>query len=762
MKDKIAKFLIFATLAMVAASYLPYIYLKPAYYILRYIIMACMSATFVLTFSLSNLLRKKLVRVFLVVIGLVAVEFLLFRLVGMRFHWEDLTQLVVALMCICIGINLKSDIRFWANVCYYYTILLVVMGLINTYFYTKGFYIPEYYLLNEGKNQIGSIIAIGAVSVFFLGMKFQEERIHYWVVFFLAIEVLLLIRARSAVLSVLACLLLTVVKECNWKWKWSLKTVLTIVGLGWIGYILYTGFIGEELKTFFMGGKYLHNFDTISSNRFARDQQGMEYFLNNPLKGEQMDESGVKWIHNYLILRLVRYGIWSFPLIFLYIWFGIQVLIGLFREWKIRIEHVGYLMVGSSFIISFLEPSFPYGPGSVQLQAYLLLGFALADRIPSRDGQSVGPKVLHVCNDFTYSKVHTELYQKLDAAGIQQVVYAPFRDKSAVGHNAFEGKGTEFVFAPILKKWHRVFFFKKIERICEDIEEKVPISDISCVHATTLFSDGAVALELKKKYGIPYIVAVRNTDLNDFLRLTPHLWGLHREVIREADKVIFITPSLQRRLQNHWTLVGLRDQLVQKSEVIANGLNAYWHEHLQLNEHQHAQSHRVVYVGNFDHNKNVKRLIEAVLLLKKDIPDIHLDLVGGTGAEEAEVLQMVASYPDVLHYHGRIFDKDKLQSIYAANSVFAMASKHETFGLVYLEAMSQGLSVLYTRNEGIDGLFEIPVGASVDPLSVESIRVALAELLLHPDKYQILSTDTFRKFDWSAIACQYQSIYASL
>ena len=29
-----------------------------------------------------------------------------------------------------------------------------------------------------------------------------------------------------------------------------------------------------------------------------------------------------------------------------------------------------------------------------------------------------------------------------------------------------------------------------------------------------------------------------------------------------------------------------------------------------------------------------------------------------------------------------------------------MPSKHETFGLVYAEAMTQGLPVIYTKNEG--------------------------------------------------------------
>ena len=35
-----------------------------------------------------------------------------------------------------------------------------------------------------------------------------------------------------------------------------------------------------------------------------------------------------------------------------------------------------------------------------------------------------------------------------------------------------------------------------------------------------------------------------------------------------------------------------------------------------------------------------------------------------------------------------------------------MPSFPETFGLVYVEAMSQGLPIIYTKGQGIDGYFE--------------------------------------------------------
>lgn len=369
-------------------------------------------------------------------------------------------------------------------------------------------------------------------------------------------------------------------------------------------------------------------------------------------------------------------------------------------------------------------------------------------------------KVLHLSNDFAGSTVHAELYQRLAAAGAEQVVYCPVRDAALVGRNAFESEHTEIIYSPILKKIHRLLFHLKIKDLVKDVEQRVDLSKIDVVHATTLFSDGAVALQLKKRYGIPYIVAVRNSDINVFMRYMPHLWTVHREVIRHAEKVVFISPNLQQRVTRHWTLVGLSKVLAQKGVVIANGLNDYWLAHRGASPA--AKSHSVAYVGKFDSNKNVLRLMHAVLQLRQRIPDLRLNLVGGGGERERHVLQLVASHPECFTYHGLIFDKPILQSIYQHCSVMAMPSKKETFGLVYLEAMSQGLRVLYTRGEGIDGLFSKRVGEKVDPYSVRGIEKALERLLLTPEAYDALDAADFETFRWSSIAEHYCEIYNNI
>lgn len=760
MKQTIAKYLLFLTLTLVAASYLPWIYLTKVYYILRYAIMGSMALSVILTFSIEKYFSARFMRLFALTILIVLAEFVIFHFTGHRFRPSDLTQLAIAFLCVGIGISLDCDLKTWANICYFYTLGLIVMGILNCFYWAGDLYIPEYYMFNEGKNQVGGMIAIAGIACLFFGIKLKEQRTHFLVLFILTLLVLLLIRARSDFFALLACAAFITVKDSNW--RIDLKTVITLLCFALIGYILYTAFLSDELHTFMLGGKSSQNLDVVTSNRWARDKQGLDYIFNDSLVGEQEESSGILLIHNYILLRLVRYGIWSFALVGFYIYFGITTVVALLRSRKTDLQDVGYVACALPLIVSFVEPNFPYGPGSVQMMAFLLLGVSLRSRqhcephaILADDGQP--HQVLHICNDFPNSTVHSELYQHLNQAGVEQVVYSPIRDQNLEGRNAFEGEHTRIIYSYILKPLHRIFFNRKVDVIVKDLGKKVDLTHIRCAHATNLFSDGAVALRLKQRYGIPYIVAVRNSDVNAFLRYMPHLWWVHRAVIREADQVIFITPALHRRLENHWTLCGMKSCLQQKSQIIPNGVNEYWLEHLRTTAATPGLANRLLYVGLFDDNKNVLRLMQAVLQLQQQIPDIHLDLVGGGGNREQEVLNLVQQHPDTFRYLGKVYDKEKLQHIYADNRVFAMPSLHETFGLVYVEALTQGLALLYTKGEGIDGLFEEKVGEVVTPTDVNGIAEALRLLLSQPEQYQ--RPETFARFDWKEIAKKYQTIY---
>lgn len=366
-------------------------------------------------------------------------------------------------------------------------------------------------------------------------------------------------------------------------------------------------------------------------------------------------------------------------------------------------------------------------------------------------------KVLQIANDFAGSKVHNNLFQRLDAKGIEQEIYCPVRDPKQVGGNWFDGKRTHIVYSHVIKPYHRFVYHIKRHTLYKDMITKVDVKDIDLVHAATLFSDGGLAYKLYKQYGIPYVVAVRNTDINGFLNLLPNTWWDGIQILLHAKRIFFISEGLKRKFERHFIIRMILSWIKEKFMLCPNGIDDYFLEHICT---ERRTENKVVYVGDFSNNKNVARLGEAVLRLRREeeFADTTLTIVGGGKNETDAVTQLIESNPDAFRYLGKIYEKDKLCAVFRKNSVFAMPSIHETFGLVYLEALSQNLPVLYTKNQGIDGLLHDSVGIGVNPLSVEEITDALRRLLSDKTYFSNAHVD-FSQFRWNYIADKYIAHY---
>ena len=365
-------------------------------------------------------------------------------------------------------------------------------------------------------------------------------------------------------------------------------------------------------------------------------------------------------------------------------------------------------------------------------------------------------KILHLCNDFSWTKVHSCLYKALDDLGIKQTVFTCVRDSNLKGRNSFEAKGTNFVYNKAWRPYYRFLYHLKIRNIYRELRKEIDLCSYDCVHAVTLFSDGALAYQVKKEYGKPYIVSVRNTDVNTFLGYAPHTWLLGRKILLHASKIVFISVALKKKFCKHNAIRGLLPQIEDKIVIQPNGIDDYW---LDCVQKEKKLEQKVLYVGRFDSNKNVLRLIKAVVALQKQFPKIELNLVGGYGNQEKKVKACVQKHPQLIHYHGEIHDNNVLKKIYNSSAIFAMPSIFETFGLVYIEALTQNLKLLYTRGQGIDGLFKEKIGESVNPLSVKDIRHGLAKLLAFPNAYDGNRDINFELFRWRVIADVYKKMY---
>jgi glycosyltransferase involved in cell wall biosynthesis len=365
--------------------------------------------------------------------------------------------------------------------------------------------------------------------------------------------------------------------------------------------------------------------------------------------------------------------------------------------------------------------------------------------------------VLHICSDFAKQRIYSELVRQMAQDGVAQKVYVPVRsDKELDFFKSVNIEGVDFQYAKILRPAHRILFRRKIKTVTKNLLSRIDPRSVTNVHAHFLYSDGAVARTLNKAYGLPYVVSVRNTDVNLFMKLRPDLRWLAQDILEQARRVVFITPSY-RDLVSNWLPARRREAFCAKSCIIPNGLPQFWLSNTYRGRRD-GDALKILYVGDFSRNKNIPRSIAAVSQLN-EIRPVSLTLVGGDGDGEDEVRSLVTSSRCVT-WRGRVDKLDELLGIYRQHDIFLMPSLKETFGVVYIEAMSQGLPVIHSRGQGIDGYFEPDgVAEAVNPLDPDSIAAAILALAQRLDRVREQCVASAEAFNWPRIARMYVDSY---
>lgn len=366
--------------------------------------------------------------------------------------------------------------------------------------------------------------------------------------------------------------------------------------------------------------------------------------------------------------------------------------------------------------------------------------------------------ILYISEDYPYTKVHHELCNHLISAGtdVSITLYSVIRKKGLQVRDLRSSYDKNYDtiyydFEDNLLRYKFDFSYKIKKKY--DYLRQFDLSEISIVHAATLFSEGAVAYQLYKERGIPYIVSIRGTDINFYFKYMFHLWKLGLNILRNASKIIFITEQSYNSFFNLGLIKRFQLNFRNKSYVIPNGVDDFWLNNVCLKKNNH--NYKFIYIGVFDENKNVVSVMRELLKLSKLYPNLELYLVGGGGNQHNCVLDYCSLYPHIFHYMGKIYEKDKLCNLIRQCDVFTMVSHSETFGLVYIEALSQGLPILYTLGQGIDGVFKENVGVGVVSTSSSSIYNGLLKIIKEYDSFVIPKLSILKKFSWKNIAQTY-------
>lgn len=284
---------------------------------------------------------------------------------------------------------------------------------------------------------------------------------------------------------------------------------------------------------------------------------------------------------------------------------------------------------------------------------------------------------------------------------------------------------TGFPFGVLLIFW----MFVAYRRILKIIEKENIKPDM--IHAHKLTFEGVIAYFLARKLKVPFITSVRGADVYVLThkRLSRNFY---RKIVKSASRVIFIAPWAMKPMRN---FLGA-DIFEGKTELLPNIVNFS-----QRNGSHATVNKRFVSVFRFKASiykvKNVARIIKAFDLVFSKFPDYGLDIIGDGPLKDRIIAEINQTrHPKNFLLKGEI-ENSALGKMYPGYMGFVLPSFPETFGLVFVEALSAGIPVIYSRNAGIDGYFDdYNVGIAVNHRSVDEIADAIENIIQNHERFK--------------------------
>lgn len=279
----------------------------------------------------------------------------------------------------------------------------------------------------------------------------------------------------------------------------------------------------------------------------------------------------------------------------------------------------------------------------------------------------------------------------------------------------------------------RIHGYREASRKCiEDIYKRI-IKDqikIDIIHAHCCVWAGYIAQKISEKYNIPYII----TEHSTLYKLEPELiQSKEKKVIydafKNANKVIGVGGELVRILKEYTNNITVLGNVID--------CDLFYLDKERMNKEQNFKFFSLCHMESEEQlkKKGIDILVKAFAeVLKKNT---NVELVIGGGGKANRVLERWCKDYKIENNVKIVGALNRRQVAYWMQmcNCFVLPSRYETFGVVYIEAMSCGKPVIATRNGGADDLIFNFNGLLCDVEDVKGLTKCMNSMILNYTKY---------------------------
>jgi alpha-1,3-mannosyltransferase len=358
-------------------------------------------------------------------------------------------------------------------------------------------------------------------------------------------------------------------------------------------------------------------------------------------------------------------------------------------------------------------------------------------------------KILQVCNHF-YPCI----------GGIEKHVEDLCRNLKKLGHETDVVCLNTCAYSdeklPEYEEYHGIRIFRvpyvnfKIYKPARNVLRFVKNYDVVHVHGLGFFSDLLALTKFMHKK--PLILSTHGGIFHTraYFAMKSAYFNLWLRIIsRRFNTIIAVSRSDER----------LFSAIASNVELIPNGIEVG-----DFQTERAAENNTLLYVGRISRNKRIEHLIETIAILKKDVPDVKLYVVGEDWEGILVDLKNLAKVRDVesnIIFLGEIRKREKILEYYSKAKFFVSASEYEGFGISVLEAMASGCIVVVND---IDAFRELvrdgENGFLVDFSNPHAASVVISKILKKDLKgISCGAMETARHYDWNNVIRRIEKVY---
>lgn len=260
-----------------------------------------------------------------------------------------------------------------------------------------------------------------------------------------------------------------------------------------------------------------------------------------------------------------------------------------------------------------------------------------------------------------------------------------------------------------------LFLFKKVSK-------KEGLPDIVYSH---YLNNTYSAICIKEKYKIP-LVGIEHWSMLNRTTLPANIKRVGQIAYSKSDLIISVSESLRSQIKYHFAI---------DSTVVHNMVGGEFLKYYPRKDKTNNKVITIVSVGNLLPIKGFDILIAAFEMLIKRKQNIKLIIIGG-GKGKKTLQQQIsnAGLSDNIKLFGRK-SKAEIIQILSKSDVFTLASRAETFGVAYIEALMLGLPVVATKCGGPEDFVTETNGILVPVDDVKALADALFWVINNIEKY---------------------------